>query len=348
MAPLRELAGLEHGPQVVEVAAPPGGGRCLALADGRWRAALQRSRRDPARGFLYLPDGLPAHAERDWRVVAGDGEGPLRCRLVAGGWELDNGLLALRLVADGSAGGGDGLHPGPVAGVRGGDGSWHLRTWLDTRASTCRWRCVLEEDGPLRAVWRGRAELGGGRWYELEVTLDAGLPFARLAERGGGGRGDQVVWDFAGPDLPVRWLQTDAGPGHAAWRPHYGIDRRLARLAGWTQFSQLSDLADGFAAVLDDGTALGAVALAGGGWRGGRLNHLEAWVRRFAAGHPEARRGEPPEARADLLHPDAIAARGASGEAPHLCWEGWIGPGTARCWALAAAPAAALEPPGGA
>ena len=241
--------------------------------------------------------------------------------------------------------------PGPLHRFRIGDGPWRGRTFLDVRRGIRSWRGDLLEQGPLRTVYRFRAEVGQLNFYEAILTVDAGQPMLVVEERFETGSGDQVVWDFVGNDLPEEFYLLDASASYQTRPLFYEFDQRLTRVCCWTQQSQHFDFSDGFALGFSSHAnptrardVAGFIALEGGTWRGGKLNHLEAWTRRWFPGDAASRRNVPSEAKADgQPNPERIPARGRPLCEPHFNAEGWIGRG-ARKWALVLTTFDRIEP----
>lgn len=336
----RERLGLAHLPQVVELPAPPLGIRSLRQGAQAW--PLQRLHQRPDTAVAFLTDGIAAD-----ETIAADGgakeaRGPVSTVIDGGAVVLDNGRFAVRLrLGAGESTHPDGIHPGPLLGVRVGESAWHGRSHLDTRSNRCLWRGELLEDGTVRAVYRFSAELGSGRSWACTITLDAGVDFARVEEASAAGPADQAVWTFSDASLPRELLLLDAGSAHRVVRPHWHHDQPYARLWGWTQCSQLRE--DGVGLAMADGTVIGCVVLDGGSWSGGAVNSLECWARRLRHGDPATRRGLPAGMKADSTAVDAIPARGAAVCTPVCCLEASIERGR-RCWALVAAPRSAVDP----
>ncbi len=338
----RERLGLRHAPQVIRVPAPPGVEQQGLLLDAQGRRhSWQRSRQDPTQVFLYLSDGLAADAELMLTPQAGTVEIVVQRHAEV----LGNGRFRLLLnEAAGSSQGG--IHPGPLRGMALGDGPWRGRSLLDTRAADCRWSSRYIEDGPLRCVWQWRAELGSGH-YTCTITVDAGLDFAQFDEDFSGGAADQLLIDLSGDDLPTHaWILGNDG-GHRRLRFDTCSDHRLGAVWCWTQMSQMSPNTDGIGFEQADGTVIAVVAMRGGSWRGNRLNHVEAWVRRWHGDDPQTRRGWPAEAKYDATFSDGIPARGTTQCRVHAGFEAWIGGGR-RCSALVIGHSAALTAKGGA
>lgn len=212
-------------------------------------------------------------------------------------------------------------------------------------------RGELVENGPLRVVYRFCAEFAPDGFYTATVTVDRGQPFAAVDEEFQAGSGDQVVWDFSGGDLPEEFYLLDSSAAYQTRPLFYHFDQRLTRMASWTQQSQHFGFSDGyaigFAAASGAGNArdiAGFIALEGGTWRGGKLNHMEAWTRRWFSGDPASRRDVPFEAKADgQPGPERISARGLGICEPHFHVEGWIGCGR-RKWALVLTTLDKVEP----
>ena len=226
--------------------------------------------------------------------------------------------------------------PGPIARMRVGDGPWRGHCFFDTRAAMTATRGDILENGLLRVLYRFHAEFAGGGFYTAHVTVDRGQCFAVIEEEFQTGSGDQLVWDFSGEDLPGEFYLLDSSAAYQTQPLHYHFDRRLTRLAGWTQQSQHFGFSDGYAIGFpgERREIAGFVALEGGSWRGGKLNHLEAWTRRWFPHDPSSRRDVPSEAKADAQpSPERIPGRGQGSCEPHFNLEGWIGQGR-RQWAL--------------
>ncbi|GAT32562.1 hypothetical protein TSACC_2961 [Terrimicrobium sacchariphilum] len=257
--------------------------------------------------------------------------------------EISNGLHAVRVPRPAS---GDPVGPfarGPIAGVRIGAGPWRGTTFLDTRGEAGEAAVEIVESGPIRTVIRHRTPIGLTGFHEATLTFDAAADHVRVDEAFEAGSGDQIVWDFTSEDLPRDFLRLDSTAAHAREHLHYSYDRRIARLACWTQYSQLMDFVDGFA-LATGGDAIGFVTLDGGGWRGNSHNFLEAWTRRWWQDDPESRRLVPADAKADATpSPESVPLRSAHRSDAHMNVEGWLYSGK-RSFALMLAPESALRP----
>lgn len=225
--------------------------------------------------------------------------------------------------------------PMPVQRVRVGDGPWRGKTFFDTRQPVRSISSVLLESGPLRTVVRYQAVIGSSQSYAALLTFDAASDFIEIDETFSADRGDQIVWDFAGEDLPDELHRLDSSAGYTSQTIGYFFDRRLARLAGWNQYSQLHDFSDGYALTFPKSEdVIGLVALRGGDWQGNSHNFLEAWVRRWFPDDPSSRRLVPPEAKADgAPSPEQVPGRPVNLHEPHFSIEGWLHQGR-RTFAL--------------
>jgi len=323
----REFCGLAHESQVVEVPIPHGATPSFFLRDemsGRL-FPVQRSEIESTRGYLQLElnphEVLVLSPVADEQPVVPRLEvvhpDPFTCRIGNGVFELEVPWGVTN---------GDGFC-GPIKRFRVAGQRWRGRTFLDVSPSPVSGRGELLENGPLRVVYRYRVEWTGNSFYEAILTVDAGREFTNVAESFAAGTADQVVWDFASGDLPREMFLLDDTPGHRVKQLQYHYDQRHARLWCWAQFSQLHDLSDGYAIVFPEGDAVGFVNLHGDKWRGNRLNHLEAWTRRWLARDPATRR-LPADAKADSYPtPEKIPARGSSRLEAHFSVEGWVGNG---------------------
>lgn len=347
---IQDAVGLSHDPQVVTVDLPPGLPENVALRDSRSGVIfpVQRSRQSPGRAFVLL--GLEALGDLELSASQGPQApaDPVRRQVEMQSLTLSNARLAVELPWSETPRCDPSPYPaGPVGRFRSAGSVWRGRTFFDTRAALVNWQTRLLEDGPVRTAVEYSALFADGGSYRCVITLDSGQTFAQIDEYGACGLADQLVWDFAGDDCPsAAWL-VERTPGERMRPVQYHYDERIARLASWNQQSQIHDFYDGFAFGYEGSAdVIGCVALEVGDWRGGRLNHLEAWARRWVRNDPASRRGLAPEAKADSLPSPEIqpALRVEGRSAPHLCWEGWLG-GVRRCWALVACDRAAMIPP---
>ncbi len=340
-----ECCGLTHEPQVIELAGignlPPT--FLLQNSDGRLFPA-QRSRLQPERLFAQISlqpfEKLQLVPVVDQQVPASVSfqESASGVGLI----QTEHFTLEVPLGHDATIRSGFAT-TGPIKRVRVG-AAWRGRTFFDLRELVRTSLGEVLEEGPVRIVYRYRVETVGSGSYEATITVDAGLPFAKIEEDFRGGSGDQLVWDFSGPDLPSEILTLDSGAAYCTRLLSYHFDHRLARLAAWTQQSQHLDFVDGYALPFADAGVLGFVALEGGAWRGDKLNHLEAWVRRWLPNDPASRRGVPADAKADSYpSPERVPARGGAVCEEHCNIEGWIGQGR-RCFALVPTTRKAIEP----
>lgn len=334
---IRESLGIAHETQVVEIPVPESSPALFYLRDepsGRLYP-VQSSQQQPGRGFLLLsiePDQvlslIPTEAAN-----APEAETSVSIAEKKGAWIVKNGKFAIELSSGHQRFWKSRSKPilGPVRRVREGNGPWRGRTFFDTANGALREQAAWREKGPLRAIYHYRIEFAEGGFYELELTVDAALDFARMRETFQGAASDQIVWDFAGSDLPERLSLLDTDASSTTRWLHYHLDQRHARLWCWTQCSQLHDLSDGFSMHFtgsDD--VVGLVSFEGGKWNGNALNHLEGWTRRWQASDPTTRR-IPADAKADSFPgTDCIPARGHSINDPHFTLEGWLRHGERR------------------
>lgn len=357
---LAEQCGLGHEWQVLVAEVPTSYGELAGFLseDGRFFAA-QRSRQDPQAVFFGLPlapfESLalrpcPGRPESAGFGYEGSGTVSFHAESNRIG-VISNGKFSLKvLLADDAAaqsGRPSMRASGPIIGFKIGDGPWRGGAFVDSRRIVVAQRGEMLERGPIRSVYRYRVEFEGEGFYQAIVTVDANACFARFDEAFHAGCGDQVVWDFCGADLPRELYALDSSAGYRTRALAYHYDVRLARVAAWTQQSQHLDYVDGFALKFqqyDD--VVGFVTLEGGEWRGDKLNHLEAWVRRWLPGDPTSRRDLPAAAKADSYPgPERIAARGGVVCEEHFNVEAWIGQGR-RSFALILTTRQAITPEG--
>lgn len=332
---IKESCGLRHELQVVTVARPGSWSAPFSalkdLMTGRM-FPVQVSRTDPSRFHVMLevepfqelhwipePGVLPALAES--------------CKVAerTGVYCISNGKVELEVESDRDRILHSSFPAGPIRRFRRERYPWRGGCYLEGAGKPLSFECGVLETGPLRSVLKWRLDFEHSGFYEVLITLDAGQTFVRLEERFACGTHSQLVWDFANEDLPVRVRLLDHTEGYRPVIPNLHMDNRLARLAAWTQGSQLFDLSDGFGLCFKAGDEAGFVSLEGGAWTGAQLNHMELWMRRQWPADPATRRGLPPETKADSNpSPEAIRARGDSICGPHVTVEGWLRGGSRR------------------
>ena len=357
MLQVREECGLEWEFQILEVPFPAAAGSaddaCWLDRNTGTRFPLQRSAAAPERGFLgvRLEPGTQLELELadSAQPELPPGIAPVTVREEATAVTLDNGLLALKLSRSGRREPGTpGEAPGPVLAL-GHRGSWFGGSYFDTLSPVVESTLKLLERGPLRVAAEFLARLADGGWSRTRITLDAGQRFARIDEAFQAHESDQLVWEFGAGALPELGFFLNATPGYETRKLDYCIDQQSCRLGPWSQQSQL-DASDGCAFLRPGSdTVFGLFTLAGGSWRGNRLNFVDVWQRRLRHGDRKTRRLVPPEEKADAVPGPAVEynpQRDRSACLPVLTWEGWLGSGE-RHWGLLVAPHGEFVPAAG-
>lgn len=331
---IKESCGIGHEPQVVEIEyreeTPP----LFFLRDSIGGALIpaQRSLQNLRNAFILIAikPFQEFRLRNDVKCEFNQLQIPVVSHKRAGGSVLlENGIVSIELEADESNFKAEGRIPGPVRRFKSFEGKqWRGGTFLDSSCIPEKFQFVFLEKGPVRTTCMFRVDFKDALFYEVVMTLDCGQAYVKFDENFKCHCTDQIVWDFKGKELPCEVRLLEPSERYRSLPVYYHIDHRMARLFSWTQSSQLFDLSDGFELVFPEGDGLGFVALEGGKWEGGCLNHLELWARRWRGSDPATRRGLPPEAKADSFPcPDKIPARGGGICEPHLNLEGWIGGG---------------------
>jgi len=331
---INNLTGLGHERQVIEIPAPPGSQKIFAYHCPETGMAFlgQRCLRDSTKAFLELT--IAPHFSGIFHLTEEGTPSTLHVTGEKSEALIVNDQVAIRIPLGQGTGP---VAPGPVCGFGVSDRSQYGHTFFDLATSVKFWDCQIVESGPIRIVWRfGLETLTGGK-YEATFTLDNTADFVRIEEHFDLQSGDQLVWVFDRNNLPHEMFVLDHTAGGRPIPLTYFHDRRVRRVAAWTQFSQFPEVCDGFALSFPDSQdVVGFVALNGGSWQGNQLNFIEGWSRRWMPDDPGTRRLVPSEAKADSApNPDRIQARvGTQHQAAFFC-EAWIGRGS-RVWALAA------------
>jgi hypothetical protein len=340
---VREACGISHDRQILRIPRIGGQSGGLKNAETGEPVPFQYSLMDPDSGFAELSLGAFQPLTIVETETPGASEDPdpgdVTCRITEEGIaRISNGMFSLEVsVGEDRAGSETGWESGPILRFRIGEGPWRGRTFFDLQGRVQSFSGEMLEDGPLRSVYRYAAKLAPGGFYTAIITVDRSQPFAVVEEDFRAGSGDQVVWDFSEKDLPGEFYLLDSSAAYQVRPLFYHFDQRVSRMMCWTQQSQHFGFSDGYAIGFGSGEQreiAGFVALEGGEWRGGKLNHLEAWTRRWFPGDPASRRNVPFEAKADgQAGPESTRGRGAGLCEPHFNVEGWIGQGR-RKWAL--------------
>jgi hypothetical protein len=201
--------------------------------------------------------------------------------------------------------------------------NWRGKTYFDTNNLITSFSGNFIEEGPLRIIYNYKVEFTKG-FYDALITVDVEQAFAKIDEKFETEPQAQLVWDFSDKDLPEKIFLLNATGSYTEQFTHYNFDHRIARLFCWTQYSQLSDLSDGFAFSFNQKDTIGFLSFDGGKWEGNKLNHLELWERRWINNDKSTRR-MPFDIKADSFpSPEKIPLRGESICQPHFNIEGWL------------------------
>ncbi|MGA2066783.1 MAG: hypothetical protein ABSG86_17530 [Thermoguttaceae bacterium] len=263
---------------------PPGAcdGKHLALSqvwDGR-RAPCQLIEvvRHPdgsvRRARLALVADLPERQSRTWRLewggtqdasppasqlrVARDGEhlvlssGPLAVRVPFGRRRCATGAAAAEV-------------PGPLLGVKGPDGQWRGKGWLESPLAVEGYETTLLEEGPVLVACRVAYQFAGGKSYRVTVRLANGQNYAHVVEEADGDEASKFVFSVYAGFAPTHCVRPDEAPEPLGYRE----DRRLIRFFFNTYFHQVFDFKDWIGFFRNDAASkdyLGFVKIHGGEW----------------------------------------------------------------------------------
>jgi hypothetical protein len=236
--------------------------------------------------------------------------------------------------------------PGVILNCKETSGQWRGKSYIDTHEAVESITGEIIEQGPIRIIYRYTVKFVNEKYYTADVTVDAGMQFAVISESFSAGIGDQIIWDFSAENLPDELYLLDSTPLFSTQPLSYFYDSRIARLAMWTQYSQLKDFSDGYAfRIQNSQDVIGFITLEGGTWYGNRLNQMDLWCRRWVAESPATRRLHPAESKADAFPSvdERIPGRGVSRNQPHLTVEGWIEKGR-RKFALLISTTSRIKP----
>lgn len=333
---INESCGLTHEAQVITLPAPAGNDRLLVLHDdiSGELIPMQRSQQNPNEAFIRLAISPFTH----YKLRLSDAEYPHFTPVtISDSRIVSNGQISLRLPTGITGTTTASATSGPIMQLKVADGPWRGQSFFDTKLPVLAQNDCFVEEGPLRVVFSYRVDFGTDKYYQATVQLDTGMNFAHICENFAANPGDQIVWDFAGADLPDMLYALDSTAGYTTRPLNYHTDQRMVRLFAWTQYQQLFDLSDGYAIRISHSSeVIGVVTLNGGSWCGNRLNHLEGWMRRWLDDDPESRRSMPMESKADTFpSPEVISARGKTRCTAHFNFEGWLNQGK-RQFALVA------------
>jgi len=240
--------------QLIEVARHPDG-------------SVQRAR------LVFIAD-LPARQSRTWRLGFGGAAEPAppasQLSAVQDGeyLVLSSGTIAVRVpfgqrryrapVPAAQA-------PAPLLGVKGPDGQWRGKGWLESSLAVVGCETTLLEDGPVLKECRVAYQFAGDKSYRVTVHLYNRLNYAHVVEEANVDKASAFVFSAYAGFAPTHWMPAE----RAAEPLEYREDRRLLRFFFNTYFHQVFDLKDWVGVFREDAASkdyLAFVKVNGGDW----------------------------------------------------------------------------------
>jgi hypothetical protein len=232
-------------------------------ADGSVRKAL----------VTFVAD-MPARQSRTWRlewgaqITSAPGPTPLTVQRQGEAVVLCSGPIAVRVPAEGrrfpqpvpavSV-------PAPLAGVRGPDGQWRGKGWLESPLPVESYETRFDEEGPVVRVYRIVYRFAGGKSYQVRLRLYSGLNYVHVLEDADVDKASRFVFSAHAGFAPTHWVRATMAPEPLG----YQENRRLMRFFFNTYFHQIFDLQDWLGLYRDAADCrdyLGFVKVNGGDW----------------------------------------------------------------------------------
>jgi len=221
----------------------------------------------------FLAD-LPARQARTWRFEWGKGlpaaQPPTPFSATREGEDLviSTGAIAVRVPA------GEGRFrqpvpaaqvPAPLLGVRGPDGHWRGKAWLDSPLLVESWEAGFSEDGAVVKEYRVLYRFVGGKSYQATLRLHAGLNHAHIIEEANVDKASRFVFSAHTGFAPTHRVRQTLPPEPLGYKEN----RRLIRLVFNTYYHQIFDF-NQWLGLYRDGAGsrdyLGFIAVNGGDW----------------------------------------------------------------------------------
>lgn len=226
--------------------------------------------------------------------------------------------------------------PAPIAAVRGPDGRWRGKGYLDTYWRVTSYKSELLETGPLFADVRLTYHFEGKRTYQVTIRLSSKADWACVSESMNLGPRNKFVFDCSVNFQPDKLGLLTARSDVLLRDLHYFDDIRQARFAMFSQFSQLHDFRDGLG-VCESGSSrdfLGAFLYRPGQWTRPKVNFVEFWEHRQAGDDYLTRDRLTDFGKADAFaSPEHEDMQGHSVYQGHFTWEFQLYDGR-RQWGL--------------
>jgi hypothetical protein len=226
--------------------------------------------------------------------------------------------------------------PAPIAAVRGPDGLWRGKGYLDTYWRVTGYKSEVLEAGPLFADVRTTYRFEGDRTYQVDIRLVSKADWACVSENMNLGPRNKFIFDCSVNFQPDKLGLLTARSDVLARDLNYVDDIRQARFALFTQFNQLYDFRDGLG-VYESGPSrdfLGAFLYRPGQWTRAKVNFAEFWEHRQAGDDYLTRDRLTDFGKADaFVSPETDGMQGHSVHQGHFTWEFQLYDGR-RQWGL--------------
>jgi len=231
--------------------------------------------------------------------------------------------------------------PAPIMAVRGPDGVWRGRGYLDTW-----WRVLGYETavtaGPVfaevRTTYRfeSDSEVRRDKTYTIRVRLVDQMDYAHVEEQMSLGPRCTFVFDCSANFAPDRLGLTTAGANVVPRQLNYFDDVLQARMNVFTQYTQLFDFRDALGVYQEESAKdfIGLFFCNPGEWTRAKVNTIEFWERRQLGDDVLTRGRLTTFGKTDALpNPNTEGLHGRSVYSGHFTWEFPLNDGR-REWCL--------------
>jgi len=214
---IREAFGVSHPEQMIDFDVPEGGGGAGTLVELPGEEAVAHQWLDGGKK-LAVRTGLGGNEMKSWEFRPGRGSAvvppnPVEVREVAGGIEISNGLVGVRLPVSGK-----GVAPAPIQAVKTGN------TWtsdglnpLKWDVKDAEWKVEFLERGALVTRVQVRYDAADGKFYSSTMEFQAGMPSVLIEEEGNA----KLSYEFDFGDVLLPTLSRYRG--HLSSEPSKGV-----------------------------------------------------------------------------------------------------------------------------
>jgi hypothetical protein len=240
--------------------------------------------------------------------------------------------------------------PAPIMAVKGPDGAWRGKGYLDTYWRVTSYESQVIESGPIFTDVRVTYRFEQNKSYVVNIRLISKQDWALVGEQMDLGPRNKFIFDCSVGFKPNQLAMLTPGAQALTRDLNFFDDILQARMAIFTQYTQLADFRDALG-VCESGPSrdfVGIFQYQPGHWSRPKVNFVEFWEHRQQGDNFLTREPLTTMGKADAFpNPDMPAFQGKSVYEGHFTWEFQLIDGH-RQWCLTVVDKAAQFPKQGA